>query len=462
VARILIVDDQPNIRKVFASILAEDGHQVLEAAGVADARAQVATLPLDLVLTDQRMPDGTGLDLLAACVATAPGIPVVLVSAYASVELAVTAMRAGAFDVLPKPFDPDQVMAVVRRALEHARLLRENARLRDQLDRLSGTREIIGSSSPMVALRERMARVGPTDATVLIVGETGSGKELVARALHDMSSRAGGAFIAVNCAGLPENLLESELFGHERGAFTGADRARQGVFEAADGGTLFLDEAGEMSLGLQAKLLRVLMSGELTRVGSTTPIRVDVRLLAATHRDLHEMVHDGRFREDLYYRLAVVPLEVPPLRARADDLPELIRHLLGTVAVDLKLAPKTVTNEAMARLASYGFPGNVRELRNLLERATILCQGESIDAADLGLGTADDEMDSIATCVASLGDDLDLRRLLEQIEKRIVTRTLVASGGVQAEAARRLGISRSDLSYKLRRLGLRDEPRSNS
>jgi transcriptional regulator with GAF, ATPase, and Fis domain len=284
----------------------------------------------------------------------------------------------------------------------------------------------------------------------------------VARALHDMSSRAGGAFIAVNCAGLPENLLESELFGHERGAFTGADRARQGVFEAADGGTLFLDEAGEMSLGLQAKLLRVLMSGELTRVGSTTPIRVDVRLLAATHRDLHEMVHDGRFREDLYYRLAVVPLEVPPLRARADDLPELIRHLLGTVAVDLKLAPKTVTNEAMARLASYGFPGNVRELRNLLERATILCQGESIDAADLGLGTADDEMDSIATCVASLGDDLDLRRLLEQIEKRIVTRTLVASGGVQAEAARRLGISRSDLSYKLRRLGLRDEPRSNS
>ena len=461
-ARILIVDDEPNVRKVFASILKEDGHQVLEAAGVADARAQVATLPLDLVLTDQKMPDGTGLDLLATCVATAPGIPVVLVTAYASVELAVTAMRAGAFDVLPKPFDPDQVTAVVHRALEHARLLRENAHLRDQLDRLSGTREIIGSSSPMVALRERMARVAPTDATVLIVGETGSGKELVARALHDMSSRARGAFIAVNCAGFPENLLESELFGHERGAFTGADRARQGVFEAADGGTLFLDEAGEMSLGLQAKLLRVLMSGDLTRVGSTTPIRVDVRLLAATHRDLQEMVREGHFREDLYYRLAVVPLEVPPLRARADDLPELVRHLLGTVAVDLKLPPKTVTDEAMARLASYGFPGNVRELRNLLERATILCRGESIDAADLGLGTAADELDSISTCVASLGDDLDLRGLLDQIEKRIVSRTLVASGGVQAEAARRLGISRSDLSYKLRRLGLRDGPRSNS
>jgi len=462
VARILIVDDEPNVRKVLTSILLEDGHQVLEAAGVADARAQVATLPLDLVLTDQKMPDGTGLDLLATCVATAPGLPVVLVTAYASVELAVTAMRAGAFDVLPKPFDPDQVSAVVRRALEHARLLRENARLRDQLDRLSGTREIIGSSSPMVDLRERMARVAPTDATVLIVGETGSGKELVARALHDMSSRARGAFIAVNCAGFPENLLESELFGHERGAFTGADRARQGVFEAADGGTLFLDEAGEMSLGLQAKLLRVLMSGELTRVGSTTPIQVDVRLLAATHRDLQEMVREGGFREDLYYRLAVVPLEVPPLRARADDLPELVRHLLGTVAVDLKLPPKTVTDEAMGRLASYGFPGNVRELRNLLERATILCRSESIDAADLGLGTAEDELDSISTCVASLGDDLDLRELLEQIEKRIVSRTLVASGGVQAEAARRLGISRSDLSYKLRRLGLRDEPRSKS
>jgi DNA-binding NtrC family response regulator len=462
VARILIVDDEPNVRKVLKSILTEDGHEVLEAAGVSSARAQVATLPLDLVLTDQKMPDGNGLDLLATCVATAPGVPVVLVTAYASVELAVTAMRAGAFDVLPKPFDPDQVSAVVRRALEHARLLRENARLRDQLDRLSGTREIIGSSPPMVALRERMARVAPTDATVLIVGETGSGKELVARALHDMSSRARGAFIAVNCAGFSENLLESELFGHERGAFTGADRARQGVFEAADGGTLFLDEAGEMSLGLQAKLLRVLMSGDLTRVGSTTPVRVDVRLLAATHRDLQEMVREGTFREDLYYRLAVVPLEVPPLRARAGDLPELVRHLLGTVAVDLKLPPRTLSDEAMTVLTAYQFPGNVRELRNLLERATILCQGKSIEPADLGLGTADDGLDSLATCVASLGEDLDLRGLLEEIERRVVARTLVAAGGVQAEAARRLGISRSDLSYKLRRLGLRNDPRSNS
>ncbi len=461
-ARVLIVDDEPNMRRVLKSILVDDGHEVLQSAGLEEARARVATTGLDLVLTDQRMPDGDGLDLLATCAATAPGVPVVLVSAYASVELAVAAMRAGAFDVLPKPFDPEQVSAVVRRALDHARLLRENARLREHIERLSGTREMIGSSPQMVTLRERMARVAPTDATVLIVGETGSGKELVARALHAMSPRADAPFVAVNCAGFPESLLESELFGHERGAFTGADRARPGVFEAADGGTLFLDEAGEMSLALQAKLLRVLMSGELTRVGSTSPIRVDVRLVAATHRDLEAMVRDGSFREDLYYRLAVVPLHVPPLRARVDDLPDLVQHLLGVLAADLKVAPRAVSDSAMAALASYDFPGNVRELRNLLERATILCQGEVIEPDDLGLRRGGDAVDAIEACVGSLGDDLDLRGLLEEIERRVVARTLIASGGVQAEAARRLGISRSDLSYKLRRLGLRDDDRSKS
>ena len=461
-SRILVVDDEPNVRRLLVGILRDGGHEPVTAAGVTEARARLTDTDLDVVLTDQRMPDGEGLEVLAFATGVAPHVPVVLVSAFATVELAVTAMRAGAFDVIPKPFDPDQVLAMVGRACQHARLLRDNARLRERLARLSASdQELIGTSPLMLDLRERLARVAPTDATVLVVGETGSGKELVARSVHAASPRAAGPFVAVNCAGFTESLLESELFGHERGAFTGADRRRLGVFEAADGGTLFLDEAGEMSLALQAKLLRVLVTGELVRVGSTTQVRVDVRVIAATHRDLKAMVAEGDFREDLYYRLAVVPLEVPPLRSRRDDLPQLVEHLLATVAVELKVAPRRLSTEAFDCLRRYDFPGNVRELRNLLERATILCRGEEIAAADLGLRGATSGRDPIDACLAGLGEEPDLRALLEEFERRVVSRALVAAGGVQAEAARRLGVSRSDLSYKLRRLGLRPEPRSN-
>src|SRR5207248_9731083 len=311
------------MRKILASNLVQDGHTVTEAAGLAEATACLASNTYDAVITDQKMPDGQGLDVLARAREMDPALAVVFLTAFASVELAVESMRHGAFDFITKPFRPDVVGATARRACEHTELLRENGLLRLTVDRLEGSGEIFGSSPATLAVRMMIARVAPTGATVLITGETGTGKELVARAIHKSSPRAQKPFVAVNCAAFTETLLESELFGHEKGAFTGADRLRQGLFEAAHEGTLFLDEAGEMSLAAQAKLLRVLTDGQVLRVGSTRPRRVDVRVLVATHRDLQQRVQDGLFREDLYYRLAVVPIPLPPLRERREDIPVL-------------------------------------------------------------------------------------------------------------------------------------------
>jgi len=304
---------------------------------------------------------------------------------------------------------------------------------------------LVGESSAMQQVFSTIMKVAPTTATVLITGETGTGKELVARGLHRASPRANAAFLAVNCAGFTETLLESELFGHERGAFTGADRARQGVFEAAHRGTLFLDEAGEMPPSLQAKLLRVLVDGRITHVGATASRTVDVRIVAATHRDLLQAVRDGAFREDLYYRLAVVPISLPPLRDRREDIPFLIAHLLEAVTRDLRLPARSITPEAVVALQAYDFPGNVRELRNLLERAAILARGSRIDVRDLP---------PLAPSVAASEADGGLRAQLEHLERTLVARALADAGGVQAEAARRLGLSRSHLAYRLRRLGL--------
>jgi DNA-binding NtrC family response regulator len=457
VARILIVDDELSHLRILLSLLSGDGHQVTTAGGVVEARTALSAHLFDLVITDQKMPDGDGLSLLSHCREVDPALPVVFLSAFATVELAVEAMRLGAFDVVPKPFVPDQVRAVVRRATERTALVRENERLQGQVRRLAEEDELVGESPAMEEVRELIRRVAPTPATVLISGETGTGKELVARAVHAVSPRSAGPFIAVNCAALTESLLESELFGHEKGAFTGAERARPGVFEAADQGTLFLDEAGEMSLALQAKLLRVLVDGEILRVGSTVPRQVDVRVVVATHRDLAQRVRDGEFRQDLYYRLAVVPIAIPPLRQRREDVPPLIEHLLTRVSRDLKLPRRGITPGAVARLRAYDLPGNVRELRNLIERATILCRGETISEADLPhldpttvAGEGDDAL--LPRWIAGLPASLDLRDLLQEVEARLVRRALDEAGGVQAEAARRLGISRSDIGYKLKRL----------
>jgi DNA-binding NtrC family response regulator len=461
-ARVLIVDDESNMRRVLSVILEEDGHAVVEASGVSEARQRLAAAPVDLVLTDQKMPDGDGLAVIALCGESDPAPPVIMMTAFASIELAVQAMRRGAFDFISKPFMPEVVRAAVARAVDRAELERENERLRGEVRRLGGPSEIVGRSAAMAAVRDTIARVAPTPATVLITGETGTGKELVARAIHEASPRANGPFVAVNCAAFTETLLESELFGHERGAFTSADRSRQGLFEAAHRGTLFLDEGGEMSLPLQARLLRVLTDGQIVRVGSTAPRPVDVRPLVATHHDLPQRVREGSFREDLYYRLAVVPLPIAPLRERPEDVPLLVEHFLKQVALDLKLPARSITPAAMRRLERYPFPGNVRELRNLIERASILARGAALDVEDFRavIESAEGNVPGAATpaeWVKRLPGSLDLRRVLEEFEREAVRRALLAANGIQAEAARNLGLSRSDMAYRIRKFGL-DRP----
>jgi two-component system response regulator HydG len=463
--RILIVDDELYIRRILASNLKQENHEIIQAGGVAEARRALLEESLDAVITDQKMSDGEGLDVLAVARETAPALSVVFLTAFATVELAVDSMRRGAFDFITKPFVPEVLLATARRAIEHTRLLRENGRLREAVGRLEGSSEIRGTNAVIRELREKIAKVAPTNATVLITGETGTGKELVARAIHRSSDRASKPMVAFNCAAFTDTLLESELFGHERGAFTGADRAREGLFEAAHQGTLFLDEVAEMSMAAQAKLLRVLTDGQLMRVGSSKPRQVDVRVIVATHRDLRQRAREGLFREDLYYRLAVVPLAVPPLRERREEIPELCQLFLVQAARDLKVRERRLAPEAISSLLTYDFPGNIRELKNLIERACILTTGDEIGAENFPM-TAHNSIEqfSAAIAIGSLQPErmaemmppaFDLRLFLNELEKALVLSVLGATSGAQAEAARRLGVSRSDLSYKIAKYGLR-------
>ncbi len=453
-SRILIVDDEPNMRKILASNLGRDEHIVTQAAGVADATAYLSADRFDAVITDQKMADGQGLDVLARAREMDPALAVVLLTAFATVELAVETMRQGAFDFITKPFQPEVVRATVRRACEHTQLLRENGLLKLTVDRLEGSGEIFGSSPAILSVRSMIARVAPTNATVLITGETGTGKELVARAIHKSSPRAQKPFIAVNCAAFAETLLESELFGHEKGAFTGADQMRQGLFEAAHEGTLFLDEAGDLAPATQAKLLRVLAEGKVLRVGSTKPRDVDVRVLVATHRDLEERVKQGLFRQDLYYRLAVVPVALAPLRKRREDIPGLCELFCREVSRELKMPLRPISPAALEKLKRYDFPGNIRELKNLIERALILSLGSEIGADDFPLAPLNGADENL-NWIASMPDAVNLRQLLEEAEKGFILRALKMSGGVQAEAARKLQLSRSDLAYKLAKYDLK-------
>jgi DNA-binding NtrC family response regulator len=463
--KILVVDDEPHLRRILISNLKQEHHEVIEAAGVNDARGALAEHTFDAVITDQKMGDGEGLDVLAAAREADPNLSVLFLTAFATIELAVESMRRGAFDFITKPFVPEVLLASVTRAMEHTRLVRENSRLRDTVVRLEGSSEITGRSAAIRQLREKIARVAPTNATVLVTGETGTGKELVARAIHRSSLRAEKTLIAVNCAAFTETLLESELFGHERGAFTGADRAREGVFEAANEGTLFLDEAAEMSLAAQAKLLRVLTDGLITRLGSTKPRHTDVRLLVATNRDLKRRVEEGLFREDLYYRLAVVPLTVPPLRDHREDIPDLCALFLAQAVRDLNTPPRRISAEAIRTLVSYDFPGNIRELRNLIERACILSAEEEITPENFPVSTPRSANGLVPRNSAELTPDQiaemmpethNLRDFLASLEKAVIQRALKMTDGAQAEVARRLGMSRSDLSYKLGKQRIKD------
>ncbi|HET7876657.1 MAG TPA: sigma-54 dependent transcriptional regulator [Methylomirabilota bacterium] len=444
--RVLVVDDEPAQRELVGGFLARQGFEVTQATDGRQALARFKEAPFDLVLTDQKMPDASGLEVLEGVRAVSPEAAVIIMTAYGTIETAVSAIKAGAADYLSKPVNLDELLHRIHQVRERQRLLTENRELREALAERHRVEGIIGESGRMQEVLSLVRRVAASDATVLIRGESGTGKELIAKAIHFASPRAGGPLVKVNCAALPETLIESELFGHEKGAFTGAVSARKGRFELADGGSLFLDEVGDLPLHVQVKLLRVLQEREFERVGSSRPVGVNVRVLAATHRDLEALVREGRFRDDLYYRINVVTVALPPLRERREDLPLLIDHFLQTSAQKNGKTIRGLSHEARQTLLRYDYPGNVRELENVIERAVVLSRDDVIGIGDLPLSLheAQEEPDTGAGLVAAV----------EGLERRMIREALAQANGVQTRAAELLGISERVLRYKLRKYGL--------
>jgi DNA-binding NtrC family response regulator len=459
-ARILIVEDERAIQLALSGLLRREGYEVACAGSGSEALARLAEAPFDLVLTDLALGDGpSGMDVLHGAKELRPEAPVIMITAHGSEKIAVEAMKGGAEDYVPKPFNNDEIRLVVRRALERTRLAREHALLLERVQRESGFGSLIGSGPAMRRVFETIQKVAETDLTVLVRGESGTGKELVAQALHDRSPRRGRPFVAVNCAAIHRELVESELFGHEKGAFTGADARRAGRFEAADGGTIFLDEIGDMPLATQAKVLRVLEERAVERVGSTKPIPVDVRVVAATHRNLEEDVKRGAFREDLYYRLRVVEVELPPLRDRPEDIPAIADRFLGQLAERLGRPRKALDAAALARLARHPWPGNVRELRNAIEQAAVLSPGEKIEAADLRLDESRGAPAALPHAGESFGDAK--RRAVDHFEREYLLAALRKHGGNVSRTAEAIGMVRQSLQQKIRELGLRSEDWTN-
>lgn len=452
-AHVLIVDDDPAHRLMLTTLLGEWGYRVHEADGGLSAVHKVQEQPFDAVIMDVRMPDMDGIEATRHIHRYNPALPVIILTAFSSVPSAVEALKAGAYDYLTKPLDFDALRLALNRALEHTQLRTENQELREQLARFR-LPEIIGKSPAMERLVELLALVAPSEATVLITGESGTGKGLVARAIHANSRRSHGPLVEVNCAALPENLVETELFGHDKGAFTGAERARRGRFAQADGGTIFLDEVGELSLPMQAKLLRVLQDGQIQRVGSDQPITVDVRIIAATNRDLEGMVREGTFREDLFYRLNVVTVEMPPLRQRKEDIPVLVDHFLRSFSSKNKKTVRGITPRAMDLMLRYDWPGNVRELENVMERAVILLRGDYVTEAELPLHLqrfAPPEASRQEDEAALENGEPGSAMTLAEMERRLIEKVLEETGGNKSEAARRLGITRRTLKLKLKK-----------
>jgi two-component system response regulator HydG len=445
-ATILLVDDEPSARGTMALLLRKRGHRVVEAADVAAATKALADTAFEVVVTDLRMPDGDGLDVLRAAKAHCPEADVILLTAYAGWESAKEAIRLGAFDYFEKGREPDELLHRIERAVADKALRRENENLRAQVRERFGLAGLIASSAEMVQVLDLVERVAPTDATVLIRGESGTGKEIIAKALHHASKRAEGRFVAINCGALPETLLESELFGHVKGAFTGAGASKKGLFEEAHGGTLFLDEIGEMTPGLQVKLLRALQSGEVRPVGSTQAITVDARVVAATNRDLEPMIRQGSFREDLFYRLNVIPIVLPPLRERREDIPLLAEHFLARFA-ERQGRVLRLSAGATERLLRYAWPGNVRELENAMERLAILARDETIDPGDLpphvGAGLALGPAPGLAA-----------EQTLADAERAHIVQMLERYGWNHSRAAEALGIGRTTLWRKLKDYGI--------
>ncbi len=450
---VLLIDDDESLRRVVEYNLHEEGYGVLTAADGTSGFQAFQAQPVDLVLTDVRMPEMDGLELLARIKSMQPDLPVIMLTAHGTINSAVEAMKLGAFDYLTKPFNREQLKAAVRKALEVAALTTENRYLREVVAERFSFANMIAGSRAMRAVTETAARVAQSDTTVLLEGESGTGKELLAKALHFHSSRARGPFVTINCGAIPEQLLESELFGHRRGSFTGAVGDKRGKFEAADRGTIFLDEIGELPMLLQVKILRVLQEREIDKVGETRPIKVDVRVIAATNRDLEKMVADGTFRDDLYYRLAVVPIRVPPLRERSDDIPLLVDHFLSKHAERLGGQRPTVEKGVYSAFNLYSWPGNIRELENVIERALVLDKD-----GVLGLDDLSERLRTREHRVANLRMELpDEGISLEDVERELLLAALHKHNWNQTRAAAFLNITRSTLLYRMQKFGLERE-----
>ena len=445
----LVVDDEKTQRETLRTVLESWGHQVQEASSGRAAMELLEGNPIDVIMTDLRMPGMTGLDLLAAAKEARPDIDVLVMTAFGSVEGAVQAMKNGAVDFITKPIDLDQLEIVLHRTMDRKNLVRENKILKRRLAESVRGFRLLGDSQAMQAVLAKASRVASTDATVLVQGASGTGKELLAHSIHDLSHRAEGPFVAVNCAALPESLLESELFGHVKGAFTGADRDRAGRVRQAEGGTLFLDEIGDISPLVQVKLLRFLQDRQYTPVGSEKLYHANVRVITATHHNLLERISDGHFREDLFFRLNVVNLSLPTLAARREDIPQLAAHFLDKYSKRYERSARTFSSESMASLMAYSYRGNVRELENVVEQAVVMTTGEVVHSHDLPPMVTDPAVSGPSDILSAGQVNGDLPALLENLEKRIIMETLATFEGNQSSAARHLGLTESGLRYKL-------------
>ena len=456
-AQVLVVDDEAGLRDMLGILFRREGYKVTLASGFNEGVEALTSAPerFGLVVTDLMMPDGSGLDLLAAAKKRSPMTEVIVMTAHSTVETAIEAMKGGAYDFITKPFGTAELRALAQKALEKSAIVAENERLRAQVEHAAPP-TLLGHSPAMRAILDLARRAASGKSTVLITGESGTGKERIARAIHDFSDRAAKPFVVVNCGALPEALMESELFGHDKGAFTGATAKHSGLFRDADGGTIFLDEVGELPTPLQVKLLRVLQERKVRAVGSTVEAPIDVRVLAATNRNVEDDVKSGKFRQDLYYRLNVIRVEVPPLRDRREDVPMLASHFLERCARESGKEVRGFQADALRALAAYGFPGNVRELENLVERAVALAAGPVI-----GLGDLPAEVSGAAAApgpaLLSLPDDgCNLDEVLGEVERRLVLEALDRAGGVRTQAAKLLGVTVRSLRYRLQKIGLDD------
>jgi DNA-binding NtrC family response regulator len=451
-AKILLIEDEDLSRDSLTRLLKMAGFQVKGAASGKIALSFLTHELFDIIITDLFLPDSNGIDILKHAKELSPHTEVILITGHASAETAVKAMKEGAFDYITKPLNFDELSILISKAMEKRQLLTENIYLKQQLHNKYDFANIIGSSPPMQKLFDRVKRIAGTDSTVLVLGESGTGKELVARAIHFNSLRKDKAFIPVSCAAIPENLLESELFGHVKGSFTGAIRDKIGKFEAANAGTIFLDEIGTMPMHLQTKLLRVLQEQEVERVGSTRTTQLDVRVISATNLNLEEEVKKGTFREDLYYRLNVIPIVLPPLRERTEDILPLLKHFIEKNCSEMKRPLMTLSNDALEILESYRWPGNVRELENMVERIVALTEGDRITLNDLPTNIREEVM----TKVTERG--VDMARTVNEIERKMICDALVLANGVKAKAAAMLKLNRTTLVEKMRRLGIEGPP----